>query len=375
MPNQDKTALVISGGTARGAYAAGLVHELFKDHPGLGPKVNLISGTSTGSLIAPMLSLYLLQPEKNRELLDRIVEHYQVDSTKVFRDEPRTCLWSTAARLARLKLDAQTARMGAMLAETGAVLDTAPLRAIVDGQLTDQVLAPLFVPGCPLECIVNCVSAQTGGVVAFSSAAPGMNAAVFRDAVYASCLQPIFMPLQPIVSPATGKREEFMDGGVRDVVPAYSAWRAGATRMLLIALSHAGDGEHREEGPFSGREHLLDLLQRVVLGLLDQEVQDDDLLQARYLATIGKLVAFARGKGATDELLEKELLAELAGEERSHFLGPFFLRDLLVHRPADDVPLEETFRWDAKGMEKSIEAGREAARGEAGRKMRAFLAA
>ncbi|MGZ3423189.1 MAG: patatin-like phospholipase family protein, partial [Polyangiales bacterium] len=51
-------ALVISGGTAKGAYAAGLIHRLFSRHEELRSHVRYFSGTSTGALIVPILALY-----------------------------------------------------------------------------------------------------------------------------------------------------------------------------------------------------------------------------------------------------------------------------------------------------------------------------
>ncbi|MHB8872701.1 MAG: patatin-like phospholipase family protein, partial [Myxococcaceae bacterium] len=137
MPTTDKTAIVISGGTARGAYAAGLVSALFSGHPELGPKVQIVSGTSTGSLIAPMLSLYLGDPVKNAPLLALIEDRYRVASTAVFRDEPKSCIWRGGVKLGRLLgMKEGDAQMVAMLGEGGTVLDTAPLRGIVDSEYT-----------------------------------------------------------------------------------------------------------------------------------------------------------------------------------------------------------------------------------------------
>ncbi|MHB8872702.1 MAG: hypothetical protein ACYC8T_03350, partial [Myxococcaceae bacterium] len=236
-----------------------------------------------------------------------------------------------------------------------------------------ELLQELFAAQDRIDCVVNCASAQTGGVRTFSSAADGMTPAMFRDAIYASCLQPIFMPLQPINVP-DGKGvpgpQEFMDGGVRDVVPAYGAWKAGATRMLLISLFNENDSATKDQR-FGGREHLLELLERVVVGLLDQEVQEDDLLQARYLTTIGKLVSFAKGHGAAGPELDR-LLSDLIAEERAHFKEPCFLDELYIHRPAKDVKLMDRFEWEKGDMEASIAAGKNAAESE-GPAMRDFL--
>jgi predicted acylesterase/phospholipase RssA len=374
MPHSPRTALVISGGTARGAYAAGLLQRLFAGAPQLAQHVQILSGTSTGSLIAPMLGLYCLDPVGHADLLDVIVRHYEVASTEVFRDEPTSLLWSIVRRVLSLfGVSPTEARMAAMLGETGAVVDPTPLRRTIETEYHDGRLAELFAARDRLECLINCVSMQTGSLVAFSSADPRMSPAKYREAIYASCMQPVFMPLVPIAD-ATGATQEYIDGGIRDVVPVDAAWRAGATRVLAISLYPDDLASHATTERFAGRAQLLNLTQRVVVGLLDDEVQDDDLLQARYLSTIGKLVGFAVRHGASPEALG-ELLASLSDEERARFEGPLVFDRLYVHRPSATAPLVDALRWDTGGMRASIEAGRAAADGDEGRGMRDFLMA
>lgn len=375
MPHSPKTALVLSGGTARGAYAAGLLSRLFAASPGLAERVQILSGTSTGSLIVPMLALYCLDPRRHAGLLDLIVRHYEVPSAEAFRDEPRGLGWTLLRRaLVLFGLTDTQAKMVTMLGETGAVLDPTPLRRTIETEYHDGRLGELFAGRDRVECIVNCVSMQSGALVGFSSADPSMTFGRFRDAIYASCMQPVFMPVVPIADADQSTSQEYIDGGIRDVVPAYAAWRAGATRMLAISLYRDGPADQATSVRFAGRARLLDLTQRVVVNLLDDEVQDDDLLQARSLATIGKLVGHARRQGVSPETLS-ELLAALSDEERAHFVEPYVMSELHVHRPAASVPLVDTIQWDAGGMRASIEAGRAAAEGDEGRRMREFLLA
>lgn len=362
----ERTALVISGGTARGAYAAGLLNTLFTRFPELAGHVSIFSGTSTGSLIAPALALYCVDPVANAPLLDLVVRRYEVPSTEAFLDEPATRWWRFVRWVAKRFLGEDSARTLAHVAETGAMVDASPLWRTVEAEYTDERLGALFAARDRVQVFVNCVSAQTGGLVTFSSADPGMTAARFRKAVFASCMQPIVMPLVPVGS------EDLMDGGVRDVVPVEAAFHGGATRVLALALFPDGDGVP-VPGPFSGRAHLVQLAERVVFGLLDAEVQDDDVLQARLLASIGKLVTHARAHGASDAQVS-ELLELLRPEERARFERPDVFDALYVHRPARDTPLVETLRWSADGMKASIDAGRAAAAGKEGQAMRDFLA-
>ena len=372
-PVPPHTALVVSGGTARGAYAAGLLQALFARFPELSGRIDIFSGTSTGALIVPMLALWSLDPVRHAGLLDLIVRHYQVASTEVFRDEPKSLLWSSVRWLLGLFLGPAEARMVAMLGEVGAVLDPSPLKRTIETEFTDARLEELFGARDRVQCIVNCVSLQRGSVVTFSSADPKMTCARFRDAIYASCIQPVFMPVATVTD-AEGKTEEYLDGGIRDVVPFYSAWRAGATRAVALSLYPDDPSSRATSEHFAGRAQLLALAKRVVVDLLDGEVGDDDVLQARYLSTIGKAVGLAKRLGASTEEMS-ELLSGLDAEERAHFEGPTVFDHLLVHRPAPDVPLVEAFRWDADGMRASIEAGQAVAKGETGTKIRDFVLA
>ncbi|MEW5742380.1 MAG: patatin-like phospholipase family protein [Myxococcota bacterium] len=365
-----RNALVISGGTARGAYAAGLVKGLFTRFPELHRHVHLLSGTSTGSLITPALGLYCVDPVRHRGLLDLIVKRYQVPSTEAFRDEP-VRWWARLLRwVLRGKLGEEGSRQVAMLAEQGAMLDAAPLRRTIDAEYTDALLQELFAAREKVKVFVNCVSAQTGGLIAFSSADETMTPERFRTAIFASCMQPVLMPLAPLEQ--GGVKHELMDGGVRDVVPVETAFFAGATRVLAFALFPDGDGVPKE-GPFAGRENLVALGKRVLFDLLDGEVQDDDVLEARLLATLGRLVRFARAHGADDAAV-RGLLELLRPEERERFLAAGEEFDALyVHRPDKSVHLEEDVRWTAEGMQKSIDAGSAAAASEEGQRMRDFL--
>lgn len=364
-------ALVISGGTARGAYAAGLVHGLFTRFPSLHQHLQLFSGTSTGSLIAPALALYCLDPARHRVLLDQLVTRYQVPSTEAFLDEPDKLLYRALKWVLTPFLGKDAARAVAKVAETGAVVDASPLKRTVDTEYTDARLTALFAARQRVQVYVNCVSAQTGGLVAFSSADPSMTPARFRTAIFASCMQPLVMPLVSMDSPAGV--QELMDGGIRDVVPVESTFYGGATRVLALALFPDGEGLPKP-GPFSGRKHLKELAQRVVFDLLDGEVQDDDVLEARLLASLGQLVRHARAHGADDAAVTA-LLSALRPEERARFLVPDVLHGLYVHRPARGVPLVETLRWDRDGMQASIDAGRAAALSDEGQRMHDFLAA
>lgn len=354
-------ALVISGGTAKGAYAAGLVHGLFSSHPELGPKLRYFSGTSTGALIVPMLALWAATGD--RAHLDVIPERYAAPSSDVWRSEPDGFWGHAVAWIARPFVKEQADLVGRIV-ESGAGLDTRPLLAKIERDYTDELLRDLFSRRDRVECIVNCVSAQTGSVDKFSSADPKMTPEVFRRAIYASCLQPIFMPLEDVHHPERPRAEQYMDGGIRDVIPIRAAWYAGATRVLAIALSDRHT--KRDPGRYEGPGGVPKLLIRVMVGMLDQEIADDDIHEARYIAAIGRLAAHAPPVALAEAL-------ELIDEKEHRLFRGERLHDLHVHRPAPDVKLTDAFEWSEADMRRWIGCGEDVATTDEGRRMADFL--
>ncbi len=103
------------------------------------------------------------------------------------------------------------------------------------------------------------------------------------------------------------------------------------------------------------------------MNLLDQEVADDDIAEARYLATIGKLVRLVPREKLDDAL---SLIPE---DERARFAGDQVFSDLLVHRPS--VDLNNKLLWTKDQMTQWIADGEEAAATEEGLRIEEFLKA
>jgi len=172
------------------------------------------------------------------------------------------------------------------------------------------------------------------------------------------------MPLQDIEHPKLGK-QQYMDGGIRDVIPIRAAWLAGATRIFAIALSEQETAS--TEDRFDGSGSVVQLLMRVLLGLLNQEVADGDISEARYLATIGRLARLV-----PKERLD-EALSLIVPEERARFTGDDTFRDLLVHRPASS--LNNKITWTKQQMTRWIADGEAVAETPEGRRIDEFLKA
>ncbi len=74
-----KTALVISGGGSKGAFAVGVLKAVFQHNPGL--TFDMLIGTSTGALIAPLAtpdSIALLEQLYTTVTTDNVIEKNNV---------------------------------------------------------------------------------------------------------------------------------------------------------------------------------------------------------------------------------------------------------------------------------------------------------
>ncbi len=80
MKEQKATALVISGGGAKGAFAVGVVKHLYSTYRSTG-WFKITCGTSTGALIAPMATLMGAPDPIGSQASDTLVRMYTTVST------------------------------------------------------------------------------------------------------------------------------------------------------------------------------------------------------------------------------------------------------------------------------------------------------
>jgi NTE family protein len=190
-------ALVISGGGSKGAFAVGVLKYLIQEK---GNEYNLISGTSTGALIAPLAAT---------GEIDRLEEIYTTKNTRdlLIKREPLD-----AGSIAKMK-------------KYDSFYDVSLLR-----ELTRKELFPRY------ERIINgrktlfftAVCLQTGRVTYFSSreanSANGCDMIILKNreemlsAIMASASQPVLMP--PVeINPGSLPIRQYVDGGLREYAP------------------------------------------------------------------------------------------------------------------------------------------------------------
>lgn len=217
-----KRALVISGGGSKGAFAIGVLKELFLRYSKL--DFDIYVGSSTGSLVVSLASVgkmdtleYLYTHLTNDDLLIKgnIVD--KINDTSIF--------------------------------------DVTPLWKQIQKSYLDQDYENLLTSG--KKTFLTTVCLQTNELNVYTNDASSIhtndyqvvqtiNSNHFRRAMLASCCQPVFM--QPIqigrdVPGAANPDYQFVDGGVLEYIGIKMAIDAGADNILAILLSPQKDDQ------------------------------------------------------------------------------------------------------------------------------------
>ncbi|MHB8874431.1 MAG: patatin-like phospholipase family protein [Myxococcaceae bacterium] len=227
-------ALVMSGGSANGAFSAGFVWRLTeilqacRNNPlgGCGDsRIDLVAGTSTGSLIGVLVDLFFT-PGQEQAARDLLVENY-------------TCRVESDLYCVNSNWDWK-------------LLDDVRGLMRFDGihQMLDETITPALADN-DLELVTMAVDFASGDVYAVSdqdpadSSPPGSSPEQNRErhdgrvsAVMGSVVEPFFSdPVDWVPGRAGRVKGTFIDGGLRSGLPVLQALQRGAERVLVIANS------------------------------------------------------------------------------------------------------------------------------------------
>ncbi|MFT3679226.1 MAG: patatin-like phospholipase family protein [Ferruginibacter sp.] len=249
-------ALVISGGGSKGAFAVGVLKRLFDEYPGL--DFDMYVGTSTGSLIVPLVSV------GEMTILEKLYTNQKTENIVL------------------------TGRLGDRLNDVS-VFDASPLKALLEQTYTDNRYNEIIATGKQVFVTTTCL--QTGELVVFTTAPDPaessnyevqkiQNADHFRRAVLASACQPVFM--QPVkvnknLANEPNPNFQFVDGGVRQYAGIEMAIDNGATEIFTILLSP--DGHSTEPAELTD---LFSILRKTIDIFTDDVGKNDLIIPAQY---------------------------------------------------------------------------------------------
>jgi predicted acylesterase/phospholipase RssA len=326
--NPGCSALVISGGGAKGAFAAGVIRQIFRQFRSEG-WFSIIGGCSTGALITPLAGVLGGPSEIAEEALQQLIRQYSTVTTADVLEKNSVIEF---------------------LKRQNCLNSSSPLRKRVNDVLRQEWFELLQREDMPY-CYVVYTNYQSGTLEVVSPRDPGMTRERFVDAMMASASVPVVM------EPTVIDGQVCYDGGVRDLLPFARAINLGAETILPIML----DAENVQ--PSENRFRRLDKVVLRTLAIMLDETGENDLQMANRINTailakgeiMRALAGRPRCRKRIQAIFDKPEYRELFGEEKR------LVRIIDGIRP-DQALTDNPMRFDPELMKEWIELGERKAR-------------
>lgn len=238
-------ALVLGGGSMKGAYQVGAIQAVIES----GFRPEMIYGISVGALNATFLTNEAgkQKHDKHRvnwnEIARNLVEYWIRNITSPSQ---------VATLRSKMALGVYT-----LMSRYDGLLDPSPLHNLIRSSINSN-----YLRHSPVSLKVGTVNISKGEMV-YSQPSDEH----FLEYVMASSSIPILMPPIPIGD----KNDVFLDGGIRVVAPIKKAIEDGATEIFLVACyaNQIARNDHFEPG------NIISLLERVKDITVNQIVNSD----------------------------------------------------------------------------------------------------
>lgn len=322
--NQPCDGIVLAGGGARGAYAAGVlsgIHELLAPQ-GIPLQFRVLCGSSIGALNATWLAAHAHTADHG--IAELLHEWRALDLRDSFRSGALAGLLSP-----RKKAPGESERQWSLLRSEGVenLTRTRMPWANLHENVMNGVVKALLVPALHIA---------TGKTTTFAELSPTTSYRPPRDSrrnaeltriraehVLASCAFPWLYPARAVDG------EWYCDGGIRYNTPIAPALRAGAERLLVISLLAKRDVRHvhREQERVHAFPSPLFLLGKIVNALLLDPVEYDLSVLDRF----NRVVEVLENTLTADELARfQEVIVRARGV-------PYRAVPTLVFQPSRDL--------------------------------------
>ncbi|MBT8095121.1 MAG: patatin-like phospholipase family protein [Gammaproteobacteria bacterium] len=328
--DQPRTALVLPGGGARGAFQVGVLKAIAEILPrDSSNPFQIISGTSAGAVNSVVLASRAHSFRTAVAELERVWGHFRCNH--VYRTDHLTMLKSSLHWMIALAFG------GWLVGMPKSLLDNSPLRDLLGRNVHFPRIRDAIEDGHLAAAAVTAAGYASARSTTFFEAAPqqtgwkrtrrvGKNTELNLDHLMASIAVPMVFP------PVRIGNEYFGDGAMRQATPLSPVVRLGADRILVIGMrDETGGVEPKTAGdpPSFGQiaGYMLDTL--FMDGLysdLERVTRVNDLLDSMPDA---KPVAESRRYRSIDTMLivPSEDLQSIAEKHRAEL--PFAIRALL----------------------------------------------
>jgi NTE family protein len=233
-PDNIKTALVMPGGGARGAFQVGVLTAIAEilPHRCQNP-FPIISGTSAGAINSVVLASKSKHFHRGVAELAHVWSHFE--SHQVFRDDSWTMLKSSLHWLTSIVL-------GGMLVGTPrSLLNNSPLRSLLAANIRFPLIEKAIDDGDLHALAVTAAGYRSARSTTFFQAASdthewtrrrrnGIRCEIDLDHLMASIAVPMIFP------PVQIDGQFFGDGAMRQATPLSPAIHLGADRILVIGI-------------------------------------------------------------------------------------------------------------------------------------------
>ena len=316
MEKHEKTGLILTGGGARAAYQAGVLHAILRIlhdagmRPGRTP-FDIICGTSAGALNATALACRADNFASAVRGLLAVWENFATQA--VYRADSLAVLRSGARWLSLLSFGALLRKWRA--APPDSLLDNTPLAGLLHRVLDLPRLDAALGNGA-LHALAISASSYTSGqhLTFYQSAArvepwtrhgrQALATQIGVEHLLASSAIPFIFPAVPLY--LGGRREYCGDGSMRQQAPIAPAIHLGATRVLVVGAGRMSQAAPDAEGAaqdlgHGGYPNMAQVAGHALSSIfLDSLAADIERLQ-RINHTLGRLAPEARaGLGLRD---------------------------------------------------------------------------
>lgn len=232
-----RTAMILSGGGARGAYEVGVLWYIFDDLSRIRrapPKIDILCGTSVGAINACYLAAHLTDPVLGMRRLVHLWSELQI--TRVLGFGVRQF-----AGIPRLLLGGGEQGTG--------LFDVTPMAELVQREISWRALARALRRRQLRALTVSTTEVSNGRTVVFMQTAPDVDipkTAPPRTRFRADHIGPhhaLASAAIPLLFPPVKIDDElYLDGGLRQNTPISPSLRLGATHVFAIGSSREFKG-------------------------------------------------------------------------------------------------------------------------------------